>query len=198
MKRRWIDISGDQEAAQHAGDFWSAMRTELDAGAFWADRIKRYRNEPSKRLREALEHLPLPHAFNEAAVAARALIRGKRKAARPFEEELSLLYWLAAVRSFMLDYAPRLKEPGFNVMESIPGRQVCTLPFTYKDLGYRELVLLKKTDWKWMVEVWGEPRSHTTLNAIHRRVWDTHETKLIEARERENARRLSEIRSLLS
>ena len=60
----------------------------------------------------------------------------------------------------MLDYAFRLKEPGFNVTEAVPGRQVCKLPFTYNDLGYRELTLLKKTDWKWLVEIWGEPKSH--------------------------------------
>lgn len=191
MSKRWLDLSGQQEATRNVAEFWSTMRADLDAGAFWEDRIKNYRSDPSERLREALDHLPLPHAFTQGAVAARALIRERRKAAQPFEEELTLLYWLAAVRSFMLDYAPRLKEPGFNVMEAIPGREVCNLPFAYKELGYRELPLLNKTDCKWLVDSWGEPRLHTTLNALHRAVWEAHETRLIAQRQKEESERLS-------
>ena len=111
----------------------------------------------------ALDHLPLPAAFRNAAVSTRALIRMVKKIQETSERELTLLYWLAAIRSFMLDYAPRLKEPGFNVVESIPGRYLCSLPYTYSELGYRELSLLNKTDVKWLTEAWGEPISHTTL-----------------------------------
>ena len=87
----------------------------------------------------------------------------------------------------MLDYAPRLKEPGFNVVESVPGLYLWTLPYTYSELGYRDLTLLNKTDVKWVVEAWGEPDCHTTLNALHRPVWEEYESRLIARRKKERA-----------
>ena len=184
MRKDWIDIRSDEVAQTSAEEYWTAMRAESDADEFWADWIKRYRGEPKKRLALALKHLPLPAAFREAAIAIRAVVRVNRKAGAPVEEELILLYRLAAVRSFMLDYAPRLQEPGFNVIEAAPGHLVWSLPYTYSELGYRKLSLLNKTDVKWLIEAWGEPESHTTLNLIHRSLWDEYESKLMQQRRR--------------
>ena len=194
MRKDWIDIRSEEVAQASAEEFWAVMRTELDADEFWADRIRQYRREPKKRLALALKHLPLPPAFREAAIAIRAVVRVNRKARASVKEELSLLYRLAAVRSFMLDYAPRLQEPGFNVVEATPGHLVWSLPYTYSELGYRELSLLNKTDIKWLIEAWGEADSHTTLNVIHRSLWDEYETKLMERRRR----RLQELSRIAS
>jgi len=181
LPRDWLETEGDDDARSRAGEFWRALSDDLSAGEFWADRIKAYRGEPAKRLALAMENLPLPAAFREGAIATRALIRAKRREDEDFEEELTLLYWLAAVRSFILDYAPRLKQPGFNVVQSIPGDRILGLRYSYDELGYEELDLLNKTDVKWLREVWGEPSAHTTLNALHADVWNEYEDKLIEA-----------------
>lgn len=180
MVENWTDTRSDDDARARSSEFWMGMRADVDAGQFWADRIKKYRGIPARRLELALDNLPLPRAFKEAAVAVRALIRAKRKAEKPFEEELALLYWLAAIYSFMLDYAPRLEGPGFRVVEAIPGQRLRSLCYEYSQLGYRDLSLLSKTDVKWLLEAWGEPISHSTLNAIHSDVWNEYETKLIE------------------
>ena len=83
----------------------------------------------------------------------------------------------------MLDYAERLQEPGYNVMERVPGKQVWQLVFKYEELGHRALSLLTATDRKWMVEQWGEPESHTTLNAMYRDLWERHEEALVNERQ---------------
>ncbi|GEP43089.1 hypothetical protein BGE01nite_23800 [Brevifollis gellanilyticus] len=90
-----------------------------------------------------------------------------------------MLYDLAAYESFMLDYSPRLRQPGYNVMESIPGNVITALEYSYARLGYKKLRLLNKTDVKWLVEAWGEPQKHTTLNALHKAVWDRFEATLL-------------------
>lgn len=198
MAKDWTNTQNDDEARAGVGEFWAGMRADLDAGQFWADRIKDYRGDPAKRLALALENLPLPAAFREAAVAVRALIRAKRKADEAFDDELTLLYWLAALRSFMLDYAPRLREPGFNVIEAIPRQRLHSLRYKYSDLGYRDLSLLNKTDVKWLTAAWGEPASHSTLNALCKDVWDEYETKLIEERRRAHQDLRAELNSLLS
>ncbi len=129
-----------------------------------------------------MDNLPLPSAFKEAVLALRAVIRAKRKKKEDYAEELDVLYWLVVVRSFMLEYAPRLQQPGFNVFESIPAECIQALPFSYQEIGYAKLALLNKTDCKWLTEVWGEPQTHTTLHALHKSVWDEYETRLIEKR----------------
>ena len=194
-RKSWIDTDCTDEATGTSRAFWTQMRLDVAAGQFWADEIKEYRGEPAKALSMALDHLPLPAAFRNAAVSTRALIRMVKKIQETSERELTLLYWLAAIRSFMLDYAPRLKEPGFNVVESIPGRYLCSLPYTYSELGYRELSLLNKTDVKWLTEAWGEPISHTTLNTLYRPVWEEYESKLISRRKMERSAMFDLLRS---
>ena len=178
MNDSWIKTQNDEEAEKHSTDFWNRHRDELQAGEFWADRIKGLRGEPLKRLKLALDNLPLPASFREAAIATRALIREKRKTKDNYEEELVFLFWLAAINSFCIPYSSLLQEPGYNVIESIPGKKLKNLPFTYDELGYEKLELLNKTDKKWFVEQWGEPREHTTLHEMHINVWRQYETKL--------------------
>ncbi|MCG7564901.1 hypothetical protein MHM95_01155 [Pseudoalteromonas sp. CnMc7-15] len=178
MTEAWHKTETDLDADEHAVDFWSRHREELQEGEFWADRIKKLRDAPEKRLALAIENLPLPASFREAAFATRALIRDKRKQKIEYEEELALLYWLAAVNSFSIPYSNVLKEPGYNVVESVPGKKLKGLPFSYKSLGYNKLELLNKTDVKWLSELWGEPEQHTTLHKMHNDVWREYECKL--------------------
>ncbi|MDD2901557.1 MAG: hypothetical protein PHU44_03915 [Syntrophales bacterium] len=185
MKNRWINTKTDAEALSRSRSFWEALANDLDVGNFWADRIKEYKAEPKKRLEEALDNLPLPAAFRQAAVALRGLIREKRQKKANFEEELSFLYWLAAIDSFSIPYSEKLKEPGYNIFESIPGERIRKLRFTYDQLGYKQLRLLNGTDIKWFVESWGEPSIHTTLHEIHKPVWIEFENKLIQKRRKE-------------
>lgn len=130
MTDAWGKTTSDEEAEARSVDFWSRHAAELQAGQFWADRIKQLRGEPVKRLRLALENLPLPASFREAAVATRALIREKRKHGEKYDEELALLYWLAAIDSFSIPFSTVLQEPGYNVIESIPGDRLNNLSFT--------------------------------------------------------------------
>lgn len=178
MSESWHKTETDLDAEKHVGDFWSRHRDELQSGEFWADRIKQLRGEPVKRLTVALENMPLPASFREAAIATRVLIRNKRKQKASYDEELALLYWLAAINSFSIPYSEVLKEPGYNVIESIPGKKLKGLPFSYKSLGYEKLALLNKTDIKWLTESWGKPDKHTTLHQMHNDVWVEYELKL--------------------
>lgn len=198
MTDSWHKTETDLDADERAVDFWSRHRYELQTGEFWADRIKKLKGEPEKRLALAIENLPLPASFREAAIATRALIRNKRKQKIEYEEELALLYWLAAINSFSIPYSEVLKEPGYNVVESIPGKKLKALPFSYKSLGYTKLELLNKTDIKWLSELWGEAEEHTTLHEMHNDVWREYEEKLKDKRserDEEFIRGISELTS---
>lgn len=180
MSMRWLDIKLDAEAAQHRDAFWNSHRETIQDGSFWAEKIKELKDTPNERLQLALDNLPLPAAFREAAIAVRAMIRDARTRKQDWQAQLEALYGFAAYESFMVDYAPLLQQPGYNVMESIPGTVVTSLPFAYSQLGYRNLNLLNKTDVKWLVEAWGEPQGHTTLNLMHKCTWDQYEAILVQ------------------
>jgi len=198
MKEQWHKTTSDSEAEAHATDFWSKHRKELQVGEFWTDRIKKLRGEPVKRLALAIENLPLPASFREGAIAIRALIREKRKSKEIYEDELALLYWLSALNSFSIPYSEVLKEPGYNVMESIPGSKLKSIPFSYRDLGYEKLELLNKTDVKWLIEAWGEPECHSTLHKMHIDLWKEYENKLHVKRKKHDEKFIEEIESYMN
>ena len=85
MSKSWHDTESDTEVENHTKGFWERHRAELNSGEFWADRIKKLRGEPVERLELAIENLPLPASFREAAIATRALIREKRKAKESYD-----------------------------------------------------------------------------------------------------------------
>lgn len=198
MNESWHKTETDSDAAKHAEDFWSRHRDELQSGEFWADRIKKLKGEPIQRLALALENLPLPASFREAAIATRTLIRDKRKQEINYDEELALLYWLAAINSFSTPYSDVLQEPGYNIIESIPGKKLKGLLFSYGSLGYKHLSLLNKTDVKWLTEQWGEPQSHTTLHEMHNEVWREYEAKLADKRKAQEKNLISSIANSVS
>lgn len=174
---RWLETTEDNNRLTSVS-FWERLKLDVESGEFWADKIKDLYSEPVERLALAMENLPLPGAFKEAAIATRTLIRQKRKARDKYLEELELLYWLAAIDSFSIPYSKHLKQPGFNVMQSVPGEVIQGMDVRYSKLGYEKLNLLNKTDIKWLVESWGEPKSHATMHKLYKSVWQKYEKEL--------------------
>jgi len=164
--------------------FSGSFRKKQNKEIFWADEIKDYKNDPDMRLRTAIENLPLPGAFREAAIALRAIIRDKRKNSVEYVNQLNQLYWLAAVNSFSVPYSEILREPGFNIMEIVPKSEIKNLSFSYEDVGYKKLTLLNKTDIKWMTELWGTPSNHSTLHVLYNDIWEKYELKALDEKKK--------------
>lgn len=193
----WIDTKTPEEAKHIQDRMWGADLREApdgtvigvrgeglhEGGEFWADAIKKLKDKPHERLSMAKRHLPLPGAFSEAAIALRAIIRQARKQKAGYDSALKELYQLAAIWSFCIPYAPRLEQPGFNVWARVPFSEIERMSLTWLSLGYEKLELLKKTDRKLMVEVWGEPQTHTTAHMKYKSVWDKYEDILIEEKQ---------------
>lgn len=80
---------------------------------------------------------------------------------------------------FSIPYSKRLKQPGFNVMEIVPGHELLNLKFKYDDIGTAKLQLLGAADRKLIEARWGKPKKHSTLNSLHARVWRKYEDALV-------------------
>lgn len=197
MTQPWHKTETFIDTKTFSTQFWQQHRVAIESGEFWADEIKGLRGAPVERLRLAINNLPLPAAFREAAIAVRALIRERRKNSESIEDHLTLLYWLAAISSFSIPFSQRLKAPGFNVIQAVPGAVLKALSYSYSELGYKELELLSATDIKWFVEAWAEPQSHSTLYELHKQLWREYEDKLIDEHKAQDQRLISELRALL-
>lgn len=190
----WLASKNDNDTAKNSSLFWEKLKSDLQEGQFWADAIKNYRGEPAKRLSMAMENFPLPGAFKEAAIAIRGLIKEKKKNNESYSNELTMLYWVAAINSLSIPSSSYLQQPGFNVMEAIPGSVINALQFSYYELGYEELKLLNKTDVKLIIKEWGEPKVHSTLNNIYSSLWHEYEKKVKANQEQKLKELLSRVR----
>ena len=140
-----------------ADSITSRVRGEglYEGGEFWSDGIARLKDDPPARLAMAMRHLPLPAAFREASIALRAMIRAKRKAKLPYEDELRQLHRLGAMSSL----AP------YDDLEMTPYTEFERIDLRPETIGWTEIVSV--TDAKWMAEAWAEPKRHTTAAALY-------------------------------
>jgi hypothetical protein len=165
----WYKTDSDSSALAHKIKYEKNFRNDR-----WSERldscIKNKQHLP--RLAVAMENLPAPGAFRAAAIALRALIRERRDKRESFEDELTLLYWLAAVWSFAKHELITYSAETANLLQIVPAKVFKTLPFAYEDLGYRELDLLTKTDARLLTDVWGVPKTHQTLCQMYPDVFE--------------------------
>ena len=156
----WVDAANPPSDAEHA-------RAYVDA---------------YERLQKGLGQLPLPFGFREAILGLRAIIRVRRAEGSSTEEPLRLMHWLAAAESFRIPFAARLHEPGYNVFEAAPERDIRRMALDWNSIGCDSLSILTKTDRKLMRETWGTPDNHTTAHALYESLWLEIEDRLIKER----------------
>ncbi|WP_308687292.1 hypothetical protein [uncultured Treponema sp.] len=135
---------------------------------------KKTKQDYEERLKNALSEIPLPAAYREAAVALRGL---RRTYSENAERYIKQLYDLAVKNSLSIDYSDFCEYPGYNILETIPEAVISSLEYTYNEIGYEKLSLLTATDIKAVTGLWGEPKSHKTLNEKYHKLWHDYELK---------------------
>lgn len=142
-------------------------------GSAWRKDIQKSKNHPSQRLQLAIKMLPYSTAFSEAAIALRAILRQKPKQS---EQLLKLLYWLAAIHSFL-----SIKEgtpSGDKVAAAITGTDILSLTINYPELGTEQLPLLTVTDKNRLHHNWGAPLQHQRLGDLNPQARKKYKQKL--------------------
>jgi len=191
--KAWLDTVDFDDALARSREFDALLRNQMAprdgpgprrnaAPVFWSDRIRALvvDGKDDAALEVAIEHLPLPGAFAAAAAIWRTRIRNLRRTKGDWMPALLNLYRLAALASLSPPHSEQARQPGFNVMQVMPGAVVRALHVDYQALGYKELPLLQATDARWLVEAFGEPRGHSTVNRLHHAVWAEYERRLVD------------------
>lgn len=147
-------------AAGQTETFWREARDKIRSGTFWTGSDPVHSGETARRLSDAVQELPKVGAFQDAAVAARDMVRQRLKNGDKPIVELGLLYWLAALHSY--------PDTDSERQEALAGDRLYEFEFDYNRLGYDRLDLLTKTDKGWLVDHLGEPEAHVTLKEFYR------------------------------
>ena len=88
MVAPWLKTGTAEGVEAFSVAFWQRHQGDIVPGRFWADAIEDLRAQLVERLRLALDNLPLPAAFREAAAAMRTLIREERRVGRKYDKDL--------------------------------------------------------------------------------------------------------------
>lgn len=149
------------------------MPLTIPAGVFWIDDLEPFESAPDRRLALAHKYMPLPAAFQEAAIALRAMIRDPSRQDAEGERLLERLHRTAALENFLLApiASPDVGSP-YNVAASVPRDAWERLPMPYREIGYRRLPLLTLEDSEWLRVAWGEPDCHRSAREYHEAVWN--------------------------
>ncbi len=160
---------------------------------FWADKVRRLKRAGKNREIVALchEHLPLPAAFSEMAIALRKQIREKRKDKAPHNDLIRKLYHTAVWGNYFADIdACSLAEQEDSCR--VAGQSIPRIKCDYSLIGYELLDMLGVNDVKWIVAAWGEPKNHNLARTINLELYEqtVARYKLEKEREQRTAGRL--------
>lgn len=157
--------------------YWNiAENVESPCELTWGEVEDAIRKRPNEGLAKALSWPPWA-AWQTAMKAIRKLVREKRNLKEDDSAELFLLYASAALDSLKPSFSKKCQCQGLEIANTIPRGVLADLKITYDNLGYEKLRLLSLTDIRWIVEAWGEPSAHSTLNEMEKRVWEKWEEK---------------------
>jgi len=153
---------------------------------FWADKVQRLKKQglSEEVIKEARKYIPYPASFREIAIAIRKEIRTKRKEGVDTKNLLRKLHKWAVIENFFnyVDWGGIISERTIHstAISSIKG-----IKAPYKTVGYEKLSFLKKTDIKWLIEAFGEPKQHTNAKEANPEIWRQGVEKFRIAREKD-------------
>ena len=106
-----------------------------------------------------------PHGASAIAKELRALIRERRKAKEPYQELLLALYGACVAADLSASLTFEATQPHY-MARFVDLNEVQSMKIDYPTMGYQCIESLTKTDVKWLIETFGEPAEHQSLDAI--------------------------------
>ena len=110
-----------------------------------------------------------PRHASDIAKFFRAQVRELKKAKQDYGSQLQALYGAAAMGA-LVEGMKFCEMPGYYgtpVFSYLSLDDLAGLELDYQRLGYQKMPALGKTDIKWLVERFGEPAGHCTLDEVY-------------------------------
>lgn len=177
---------GNQDSTTEANDNTASAPTAQKAAAkpessdkpasqapSWQTRVSAAKSsgDISQAMALCAEQQPLWGAYNQLCI----LLRSQLKTAGLEEDEkknlLSQLYRTAVVAELLHDKSHDSPRLSLAQLRSRDFRKVESLPIDYEKIGYAQLRLIRKSDIKEMLAVWGRPEAHRLPREIFEDWW---------------------------
>jgi hypothetical protein len=115
-------------------------------------------------------HYPLLGAYNQSCIALRQRLKTIDTNPRLLDTTLHALYRTAAVAQ-LLHSRENEGRLTLGQLKMLPDEVIDGLDMPYNKLGYAELRLLRKSDIKRMLLLWGKPEVQQCPRSYHRQSW---------------------------
>lgn len=139
----------------------------------WLERVAELKKQG--KTEEALvlcrQTYPLWSAFQQASFIYRSRIKLCQSAGNPYGDYLAELYRLATVAAFCHDRVKGLPNLTLAQLRKLDMASILALPMPYDKIGYLQLRLIKKSDIRLMLALWGKPEEHLNPRQLHAGTW---------------------------
>ena len=163
----------DSAPAANPAPFTETSEDTAESMRGWADQVAALKkaDDLNGALEVCRQVYPLWSAYQQASLIYRAMVKNRLGAGESCETELQELYHLAAVAATLHDRAKGLPNLSLAQLKQLDLDRVMQLPMPYAQIGYLQLRLIKKSDIRLMLELWGKPEAHVSPRQFHEQFW---------------------------
>lgn len=159
----------EKETIRYLPDILACDEGDCPALPDWQARSKFHAaaNDFPRALMSCARAFPLMGPFRQACLLLRGRIREQRKAGDDWSRNLEVLYRIAVWADLLHGKWEGHTPPSVSQLKGLDMLKMEDIPFNYAQIGYKKLALLNTTDWKLLVECWGEPGAHHHAGDLH-------------------------------
>ena len=117
------------------------------------------------------QQLPLWGAYNQLCMLIRSEMKATLHDPKAQSLHIARLFKTACIAEFLHDKSRDSDKLLNNQLRELDLSEVSRLDFPYVEIGYAHLRLIRKSDIKHMVELWGRPAHHRTPREYHAAWW---------------------------
>lgn len=119
-----------------------------------------------------VENYPLWGAYNQSCIILRTRIKSLQLSRAESEKLLRELYRTAAIAELLHDKSEGAEHLTLTQLRKLPLDKLSEEEFSYQNIGYAQLRLIRKSDVKTLVSLWGRPANHALPRAAHVDIWN--------------------------
>ncbi len=142
----------------------------------WQDTVAKLKT--AGKYEEAVElcgqQMPLWGAYNQLCMLIRSEIKDSSRDATYRNQLVAKLYSTAVVAEFLHDKSEDSEKLTNQQLRKLDLDSISALEFPYSEIGYAHLRLIRKSDIKHMVDLWGRPANHRVPRVYHASWWRDH------------------------
>lgn len=152
----------------------TAPSSAINAAKHWQTSVSQLKKsgDISGALKLCRKEFPLWGAYNQACILLRSQLKSDQLTPTQVEDKLSELYRTAAIAELLHDTSPDFTQVTPKQLRKLELTQVEKLKLPYRELGYINLRLIRKSDIKQLHAHWGPPSQHSTPRQMYKSWWE--------------------------